>query len=278
MLNMIKVQSIGRYESVSLDPREAGFAYGMAVFETIKVAEGRAYFWKRHWRRFQQSIAECFGYNCSEADEQAVLSALAPLAKDYALGDFMLKLSFMMRADEPSVFVYARAPFPCPSMASLWLNLDYPINEASVLKGQKTHNYFENMWLRRAAQAAGFTDYLRVNCAGHICETTSANCFFIRDGEALTPSIASGIIPGVIRECVIETMGFETGELRVEELRSLDAAFITNSSVEILPVERIEGFSDGGTVSFDPVIHPLIKAATEQLKIIARVESIDLDS
>ena len=61
---MIKVESIGPNESIGLDPREAGFAYGMAVFEMMKVAGGRVYFWSRHWRRFQKSIAECFGYNC----------------------------------------------------------------------------------------------------------------------------------------------------------------------------------------------------------------------
>ena len=274
---MIKVESIGPNESIGLDPREAGFAYGMAVFETIKVAGGRVYFWSRHWRRFQKSIAECFGYNCSKVDEQVLLSALAPLAKDYALSDFMLKLSFMMRSDGPSVFLYGRAPFPCPSTASLCLNLEYPIDEVSILKGHKTHNYIENMWLRKAAQAAGFTDYLRVNRAGYVCETSTANCFFIREGKALTASTASGIIPGVIRECLIETMGFETGDISVGELASLEAAFITNSSVELVPVERIEGFLEGGSVHFDPVMHPLIAEAIEQLKIIARAESIDLD-
>lgn len=274
---MIKVRSIGPKESVNLDPREAGFAYGMAIFETIKVAEGQVYFWSRHWRRFQKSIAQCFGYSCSEADEQAIISALAPLAKEYSVSDFMLKLSFMMRSDGPSVFVYGRVPFSTPPVASLSLNLDHPIDETSVLKGQKTHNYFENMWLRSAARSAGFTDYLRVNQAGYVCETTSANCFFVRDGKAFTASTASGIIPGVIRECVIETMGFQTGELTVEELHSLDAAFITNSSVEILPVERIEGFLDGGSVHFNPVCHPLITEAIAQLKVIARAESIDLD-
>ena len=41
--------------------------------------------------------------------------------------------------------------------------------------------------------------------------------------------------------------------------------------------KRIEGFLEGGSVHFDPVMHPLIAEAIEQLKIIARAESIDLD-
>ena len=47
--------------------------------------------------------------------------------------------------------------------------------------------------------------------------------------------------------------------------------------MELVPVERIGGISEGGSVHFDPVMHPLMVEAIEQLKIIARAESIDLD-
>lgn len=275
---MIKVQSIGPNESLSLDPREPGFAYGMAIFESIKVSQGRVYFWSRHWRRFRNSIAKYFSYHCSESDEHSILSAFTPLAVDYGPDDFILKLSFMMRAEGPCVFLYGRPLFPRPSLVSLCIQADHPIDEASVLRGEKTHNYFENIWLQRSAQATGYTDYLRVNRAGQVCETTTANCFFIRDGKVVTAAATSGIIPGVIRECLMEIMGFETSELRLEALHSIEGGFLTNVAVGILPIDRIEGFSDGGSVQFDSVMHPLVKEATDQLKIIASTEATDLDT
>ena len=116
-----------------------------------------------------------------KVDEQVLLSALVPFFKGLCTEWFYAQALFYDAFDGPSVFLYGRAPFPCSSTASLCLNLEYPIDEVSILKGHKTHNYFENMWLRKAAQAAGFTDYLRVNRAGYVCETSTANCFFIRE-------------------------------------------------------------------------------------------------
>ena len=117
------------------------------------------------------------------------------------------------------------------------------------------------------AVKAGFTDYLRVNRAGYVCETSTANCFLF-ERESAYGVYRFRNHSGVIRECLIETMGFETGDISVGELASLEAAFITNSSVELVPVERIEGFLEGGSVHFDPVMHPLIAEAIEQLKLL----------
>ena len=81
-------------------------------------------------------------------------------------------------------------------------------------------------------------------------EATSANVFLVERGALVTPPRASGILPGVTRALVIalaRRAGLRVREERIAapRLRRAREIFLTASTIEILPVVRIDGRAVG---------------------------------
>jgi branched-chain amino acid aminotransferase len=81
---------------------------------------------------------------------------------------------------------------------------------------------------------------------GSLAECTTSNLFFVRDGVLCTPSLDCGILDGITREVVL-LLAREAG-IRVTEghfpadaLCQAEECFLTNTSMEIMPVRDIEG-------------------------------------
>ena len=88
-------------------------------------------------------------------------------------------------------------------------------------------------------------DALMCNMEGFISECTVSNVFFMKEGELKTPSVDCGILEGVTRELVIklareQAMSVHEGRYTVEELLEADECFLTNTSMEIMPVRQVE--------------------------------------
>lgn len=253
-------------DEASLDPTRSGFAHGFGLFETMKLSAGRLCFWEAHWQRLCQS-ARAFGMALPfEAD--ALLAALRSLVEETGLREGTVKVSLLKNGADSRLFVYARPTAPRPESVRLQLHLDSPINERSPLAGHKTHNYMENMLLLEAARSGGYSDALRVNTAGALAETTVGNLFFIEGGQLHTPTLAAGILPGVIRAEVLGaaralSLQVEEGVYQPERLQRAEAVFLTNSTCGILPVDVVEG-ADLKMV-LQSVSHPIVQALTEAL-------------
>ena len=132
------------------------------------------------------------------------------------------------------------------------------------------------MWLLKEAKLAGYTDYLRVNTQGELCETCIGNCFFIQGEHIITPSVETGLFPGIIRAVLLEALPIEEIQIKVEDLLTMEGCFVTNSIVEILPVLEIAGISKKIDNSFSRNAHSKIKEIKATLKTIAKSEAINL--
>jgi 4-amino-4-deoxychorismate lyase len=87
---------------------------------------------------------------------------------------------------------------------------------------------------------------------GCVVEGTMSNLFGVRDGVLLTPDLARCGVAGVMRRQVLSLareLGIPCEILRItaEELKGLDALFITNSLIGIWPVARLEETRYGGS-------------------------------
>ena len=69
----------------------------------------------------------------------------------------------------------------------------------------------------------------------------ASNIFLVYKGALRTPSLESGILPGITRAAVLELAAeleikcFE-GNISAEELIAADEAFLTNSMIEVMPI------------------------------------------
>ena len=78
------------------------------------------------------------------------------------------------------------------------------------------------------------------NLVGDLCEGTSTNVFVVVDGVVLTPTLASGCLPGITRELVVEWFDVVEQDLPLSVLDTADEVFLTSSTRDVHPVVRLD--------------------------------------
>ncbi len=117
-------------------------------------------------------------------------------------------------------------------------------NETSPLSRIKSLAYLDNVLAFRQAQAAGADDALVLNTAGHVASTAMANLFLIQDGELVTPPVADGARPGVMRGLVLglaTSLGLRPVERSIPPAAFDGPTFATNSLRLLSPVSTLDG-------------------------------------
>ncbi|GAH82076.1 unnamed protein product, partial [marine sediment metagenome] len=148
----------------------------------------------------------------------------------------------------PTVVVTARPYHPFPSEK---YEQGFGVCIASVRRCRqsfisriKSTNYLVSVLARIEAAAAGLDEALLLNDDGFIAEGGSSNAFFVKSSRLVTPSLGSGILPGITREVVIELadelgIGVTEGTVGLATVRHCDEAFLTNSVIEIMPLVAV---------------------------------------
>jgi branched-chain amino acid aminotransferase len=109
----------------------------------------------------------------------------------------------------------------------------------------KSNNLLNNAMAMQEAQRKGAQEALMCNYRGELSECSMSNFFLVRDGVALTPRSAAGLLEGLTRAFMFE-VGQEVGvtveeaTLRPEDLTTAQEAFITGSTRELTPVVRVD--------------------------------------
>lgn len=121
----------------------------------------------------------------------------------------------------------------------------------------KSLNYLNNILAKVEAIEAGVLEaiMLRYSETGEklVGECTGDNLFIIKDGELHTSPVEVGMLDGITRAFVIETLAKDLGitvhqrPLTLDEVINADEVFLTGSAAEIIAVSQIEdtNISDG---------------------------------
>ncbi len=81
-----------------------------------------------------------------------------------------------------------------------------------------------------AARAEGFDEVLFLNDRGELTEGAISNLFLEHSGQLLTPPLASGVLPGIMRRHLLETRPTAHERiLTLDDLHTADAIFLCNS-------------------------------------------------
>ncbi|MEW6441762.1 MAG: aminotransferase class IV [bacterium] len=246
-------------EQAFISPLDRGFLYGDGLFETLKARRDRIFFLDRHLARLER---DCLFLGISfpaGLDYRGLILEL--LERNRIRGDGAVKihvtrgrhegLLYLHESPSPTVTILASpyqaaAPDKWEQGLSVSVETDIRQNPSSGLCQAKTLNYLFYLLLRTRARAKGFEDAVILNHDGDVCECTASNLFAFRGGRLQTPEVTCGLLPGVLRETLIECMA-EAGEpvvearLSTEELLESAEVFVTNSLAEVLPVGRIDG-------------------------------------
>ena len=228
---------------------------GDGLFETIRGHSGRPAFLKEHLERIRHS-ASFLKIPFRHTDDE-LRAIMIELCRRNGASEARIRLTLTrgvlpdtlsIAAGKPALIATAEPYTPHPPRkyeegCSLSVSTTR-LCSRSPLCLHKTLNYLEFLLAREEAARAGADEALLLNEKDNVAECSSANIFCVKRGEILTPDIASGILPGVVRAAAIRLSaaeGLRVGEapLALEELLQAQEVFITSSLRGIMPVGRI---------------------------------------
>ena len=220
-----------------------GLTVGDGVFEAIKAVGGRPFALGRHLERLVHS-AEGLGLPALDMEEvrrgvaavlEGVTDPLSRIRITYTAGP--APLGSGRSGGEPTLIVVA-APLEEAAESSRIATVPWPRNEKGALAGLKTTSYGENVVMLAHAKARGAGEAVMANLAGHLCEGTGTNVFYVVDGELRTPSLASGCLAGVTRALVLEWYGGREVDEPIEIAQRASEVFLASTTRDVQPVSH----------------------------------------
>ena len=267
-------------EDAGISVMDYGFLYGYGLFETMRAYEGKVFRLERHLERLAGS-AEKLGI---AVDKSGLSSAVTDTIKANGLSNARIRLTVSIgeggtvpdpaSCSSPTVLVVAGEYRPLPNdvykkgyraiISSVRRNSQSPIS------AMKSLNYLESMLARQEARVAGVDEAICLNGEGMLAEASTSNVFLVGDGALKTPAIASGFLPGITREAVLELAGkmgitVVEDDIMLEELLQADEAFLTHSVMEIMPLTEVDGKPIGSGLP-GPATQKLMRGYKEMVR------------
>ena len=102
-------------------------------------------------------------------------------------------------------------------------------------------NYLNSIIATQEAKRNGFDEAILLDHIGNVSEAPGENIFIVRDGQLLTPSIASSALEGITRDAIIKIaldldIDFIERDISRSELTMADEIFLTGTAAEITPI------------------------------------------
>ena len=235
-----------------------GFLYGDGIYETMRAYEGKIFLLKKHLQRLKRSAAGIALKLPLSLD--AIGEALNESLRVNKLQDAYVRLHISRGPGEIGL-----DPALCiaPTMAIVAKPFnDYPAEyydqgvSVAVVKTRRNHplalppsikgtNFLNNILAKIEAIKAGAFEGIMLNVNGFVAEGTISNIFMVKRGVLYTPHPDTGILEGVTRDLVLRLarkrkIPVEEALIRPKSLLSADEIFITNSTLEVLPVSALD--------------------------------------
>jgi branched-chain amino acid aminotransferase len=209
----------GEVKSIDDVPASSsGWLEGEGIFETVKSVGNKPFSLSRHIARAQSS-AVALGITISNSDQisQGVSDLFA--AVPHGLG--MLRISFDNQGNWLAVHMpYAEQEKSC----------NVRMHPGAVTGDvHKRFPYTNRLAILEQARLAGFDDAVVVNGQGNICEGSVTNLIANIDGRWVTPPTTDVVLPGIIRQILIENHLIAIESIPAERLVEITSAFFISS-------------------------------------------------
>ncbi|WP_181684810.1 aminotransferase class IV [Halorhabdus salina] len=259
-------------DEATVSVRDRGFQYGDAAFETLRAYGGEVFAWGAHADRLEATV-ETLGFAEAIPPRSDLRERIDATLSANDLDDAYVKLSITGgvqpgkltpdRAVDPTIVVIVDSlPRGGVDGQPVW---DEPatvatvdtqrVSSAAIPARAKTHNYLNGILARldlqdRADDGSALDEALLCDSDGYLTEGATSNLFFVADGVLYTPTTEQSILPGVTRSLVLdlaraEGLPIEEGRYEPELVANADEAFLTNTTWELRPVDRVDGQSIG---------------------------------
>ncbi len=237
-----------------------GYKYGDALFETLKVVNGKIFFWEDHYFRlmasmrimrmdipmnFTMEFLEAEILKIIEANNLLNSSARVRLNIDRGEGgkylpDETSKVAFNIMAEtfnEPFYSVKDGQTYEVDLYKDFFI-------APGLLSGLKNNNKAIQVMGSIYAKENDLENCLVLNTNKSVIEALNGNLFLVKGDEIKTPPLEDGCLKGVMRKQVLEILSkdvnlyTEESSISPFELQKADELFITNVIKGIVPISK----------------------------------------
>jgi len=235
-----------------------GFAYGDALFETIKVSNGKILFWEDHYFRLMASmrimrmeIPMSFTMEYLEAEIQKTLNANTLQNKSARVKLFVCRNDGGLYLPETNHISFAISVKSIDQHVYQLSNNQYEVDlfkdhyvSTSLLSTLKTNNKAINVIGNIYAKENKLQNCFLLNTDKQIVEALNGNVFLVKGNTIKTPPTTNGCLKGVMRKQVIDLVeklpdyNLEESPISPFEIQKADEIFITNVIVGIQSITK----------------------------------------
>ena len=236
----------------SLSSNNRGFKFGDALFETIKVENGRVVFLEDHYFRIMSSmrmlrmeISMKFTIEFFEKEILRTIEANELIEARVRFSVFRNDGGLYLPKDNATSYIIET------DKLSITLKMDYEIDlfkdhyvYSGMMSTLKTNNKILNVLASIYADDNGLDNCILLNENKQIVEAINSNIFLVKNHQITTPSLSEGCLKGIVRKNIISLINkdsaYEIFEVAISpfELQKADEVFLTNSIVGIQPVRK----------------------------------------
>ena len=240
-------------EQVRLSPGQGGLLNGWGLFTTLRVVEGIAFAFERHWQRLARDAerTHCpFPFQAEAVRERMDEVLRANQVKEGCARIYVIhNQAGFWRSDEkfpPADLLICSSALPAYREPARLALREHVRHAASPLAGVKVTAWLDNVWNLYETQQAGYDEVVLLNERGEVAECTAANIFCVRGGRVATPPLSSGCLEGVTRDILLEIapragVPAEERTLYPEDLYSADEVLLSSTNRNVIAVSEIAG-------------------------------------
>jgi branched-subunit amino acid aminotransferase/4-amino-4-deoxychorismate lyase len=231
-------------EQFFIDPSDEGLLFGRGVWESTRTVGGMPWLWPLHLGRLRRS-AELLAIDVAPErlpDDRQVAEYVRGLTGQ----DVVVRLNVSAgRPGHAGLVWMSAAPQPVRPPSVRLRSCRNPVQKGQAYLTLKTFQYATRLRIGQEASRVGYDTALLLDADGNLQEAAHANLFVrLPDGWA-TPTADGGLLPGTVRQHLLERAPLPIRELTIPytRLSEVREAFVTNSNVGLVPVTQIDGYT-----------------------------------
>ncbi|MEO8205695.1 MAG: aminotransferase class IV [Chthoniobacterales bacterium] len=232
-------------EGGSVSVADRGFRYGMSVFETLAVREGRVLFPEEHLTRLFAAM-EQLKWTGDDFWKKGIRDFFSSEKLDDGVVRLFVTAGEGGILDSPTEHglyaLWEAIPFPDEADIARGLNIcSVKQNTPSVFPGMKTGNYWNHIHALQEARRLKMDECLVFGTHDELISAAMANVFLYSGDRWITPRLDVGARNGVLREWLLKNSISEEAEIHRMDMASVEEIILVNSRIGVLPVGVLDG-------------------------------------
>jgi branched-chain amino acid aminotransferase len=241
---------------------DQGLLYGDGIFESFRSFGDRLYQFPQHYQRLRQS-ADALAYPMPY-NQQDLEAILLELQRKNDLENAYFRITITRGRGEIGFQRAISNELTCLVIAREFKGFEEDYYQQGIeLKVALTRrnapeainpkiksiSNLNSLLGKLEARNSGAFEVIMLNNKDHICEGAASNIFWTRGPWAFTPDATTGLLEGVTRSTIIRlceeqlNLRVISGEYKLQDLKFSDEVFITSTSLEVMPVVRVDDFT-----------------------------------